>query len=376
MTAYVFLGPSLPLDQARALLDATYLPPVQQGDVLRLLESKPRYIGIIDGYFETVPAVWHKEILLAMSRGVHVFGGASMGALRAAELQQFGMIGVGKIFQWFSNETIVADDEVAVRHGPAELGYLPLNQSLVDIRDSCAMAIDDRVIDVPLAERIISAATAIPFWDRTWATVALELQRLEPAQSEGTSAWLQYAKTRYISLKARDATALLTRMKDFIAEPWKPKQCNFVFEQTIFIDRLLNEIALEKAAKCLCLAQEPDRDPELMENLRRAALLRIVAREAAERSGWQLNPVEVTERANALWSAIGITDTKVAQRWMQRNGISEQVLRSYIGDELYVARLIRAYRVEVDRELALQLLMTQLSHSIASTRGSNETSSK
>ena len=86
MTAYVFLGPSLPLDQARAILDAIYLPPVQQGDLLRLLELKPRYVGIIDGYFETVPAVWHKEILLAMSQGVHVFGAASMGALRAAEL--------------------------------------------------------------------------------------------------------------------------------------------------------------------------------------------------------------------------------------------------------------------------------------------------
>ena len=375
MTTYVFLGPSLPLEQARAILDATYLPPAQQGDLLRLLESKPRYVGIVDGYFETVPAIWHKEILLAMSQGVHVFGAASMGALRAAELQPFGMIGVGKIFQWFSDETIVADDEVAVRHGPAELGYLPLNQSLVDIRDCCAAACGERIMAAPLAEKIVSAAKATPFCDRTWDAIARELRRLEPAQSEAIDAWLEYATKRYVSLKARDAAALLAKMKAVIAEPWRPKQVDFTFEHTIFIDRLLNEIALEKTRKSLDLPHTPpDREAAMMDQLRRSALLRVIAREAAARSGWQLTPVEMTEGASALWSAMGLTDAETATRWMQRNGISERTLWSYVGDELYVARLIRAYRVEVERELALQLLMTHQGQPNGSARGSSSSS--
>lgn len=82
-------------------LQATYLPPVSQGDIAGLLRRRPRVIGIIDGYFERVPAVWHKEILLALSAGVHVVGGASMGALRAAELHSFGMVGVGEVFAWY-----------------------------------------------------------------------------------------------------------------------------------------------------------------------------------------------------------------------------------------------------------------------------------
>jgi hypothetical protein len=359
MTAYVFLGPSLPLDQARAILDATYLPPVQQGDLLRLLERKPRYVGIIDGYFEMVPAVWHKEILLAMSEGVHVFGAASMGALRAAELQPFGMIGVGEIFQWFNDEVIVADDEVAVRHGPAELGYLPLNQSLVDIRDSCAAALEDRLIGIPLADKIISAAKALPFWDRTCDTIAAELRPLEAPESSEIDAWLDYMRSRYVSLKARDAAALLAKMKDFIAEPWQPGKVGFAFEQTIFLDRLLNEIALEKARKSLDLPQQPaDREAQSMDQLRRAALLRVVARERAKHSGWELSPMEIAERAGAFWSAMGLTDAEAAGRWMKQNGVSEQTLRSYISDELYIARLNSAHRVEVERELALQMLMT------------------
>ena len=372
MTAYVFLGPSLPLDQARAILDATYLPPVQQGDLLRLLERKPRYVGIIDGYFETVPAVWHKEILLAMREGVHVFGAASMGALRAAELQPFGMIGVGKIFQGFSDETIIADDEVAVRHGPAELGYLPLNQSLVDIRDSCAAALEERIIGAPLAAKIVSAARVLAFWDRTCDTIAAELRSLEPPESREIEAWLAYMRSRYVSLKARDAAALLATMKDFIAEPWQPKEVSFAFEHTIFIDRLLNEIALAKTRKSLGLPHQPaDREARLMDHLRRAALLRVVAREQAKRSGWELNPGEIAERASALWSAMGLTDTEVASRWMERNGISEQTLRSYISDELYVARLNSAHRVEVERELALQMLMTHANQPGGSTCSSS-----
>lgn len=374
MNAYVFLGPSLPLDQAKSIVDATYLPPIQQGDLLRLLALKPRYVGIIDGYFETVPAVWHKEILLAMRDGVHVFGAASMGALRAAELHPFGMIGVGTIFQWFSDQTIVADDEVAVRHGPAELGYLPLNRSMVDIRDSCALALGEGIIDAPLADSIIDAAKTLPFWDRTCAAIAARLNSVQPPASPQLGAWLDFMASRYVSLKARDAAALLAAMKDHIAKPWRPHEVNFNYEHTIFIDRLLNDIALEKARNTLDWAPPAAREAQAMDELRRAALLRTVAREQAQRAGWELTRFEIAEKAGALWSAMGITDAEHARGWMERNGIAEQTLQSYISDEIYVARLTSAHRVEVERELALQLLMTQATQGGGAAGVSNSSS--
>ena len=76
--------------------------PSARGDGRRLpagpARGPPARIAIIDGLFEQVPAVWHKELLFAMARGVEVSGAASMGALRAAELHAFGMIGVGPTF--------------------------------------------------------------------------------------------------------------------------------------------------------------------------------------------------------------------------------------------------------------------------------------
>src|SRR5512132_542369 len=112
--AYIFTGPTLAPAEARAVLGATYLPPAAQGDVLRAALRRPHAIGIIDGYFERVPAVWHKEILWAMAQGIHVFGSSSMGALRAAELHAFGMIGIGAIFEAYRDGELEDDDEVAV----------------------------------------------------------------------------------------------------------------------------------------------------------------------------------------------------------------------------------------------------------------------
>ena len=146
MTRCVFLGPSLPLEQARDLCGATYLPPAKQGDIARALRTyEPEAIGLIDGFFEQVPAVWHKEILWALQERVAVLGASSMGALRAAELQQFGMVGIGKIFRAYSSGSFPPfddlrfedDDEVAVVHGPPELNYVG-SVALVDIRATLA----------------------------------------------------------------------------------------------------------------------------------------------------------------------------------------------------------------------------------------------
>ena len=97
MRTCVFVGPTLrPQDLPD---DIVALPPVAQGDVYRIAQRRPQAIGIIDGYFEGVLSVWHKEILWALAEGIHVLGSASMGALRAAELHSFGMVGVGGIFE-------------------------------------------------------------------------------------------------------------------------------------------------------------------------------------------------------------------------------------------------------------------------------------
>src|SRR6185503_19851746 len=93
------------------------------------------------------PAVWHKEILWAMSEGIHVFVSGSMGALRAAELASFGMIGVGAVFEAYRDGVLEDDDEVAVVHAAAEHDYRAGSEALVNIRATLARARTEGVLD-------------------------------------------------------------------------------------------------------------------------------------------------------------------------------------------------------------------------------------
>ncbi len=95
MAIIVFCGPTISPEKAQTQLNAEYRPPAKQGDIYLAALTGPKVIVLIDGYFASVPSVWHKEVLYAMSQGVHVYGCSSMGALRAAELEHFGMNGFG-----------------------------------------------------------------------------------------------------------------------------------------------------------------------------------------------------------------------------------------------------------------------------------------
>ena len=132
---------------------------------------------LIDGYFEQVPSVWHKEILWALSHGRIVAGAASMGALRAAELDQFGMIGVGRIYEAYATGTFDPfedafedDDEVAVLHGPAETGYAA-TEAMVDVRATLALAMETRLIAKDVMLAIAASAKGQFYKRRTWASV-------------------------------------------------------------------------------------------------------------------------------------------------------------------------------------------------------------
>ena len=106
-----------------------------------------------------------------MSQGVHVFGSSSMGALRAAELHQFGMRGVGQIFESYRDGELEDDDEVALIHGPQDMGYIGLSEPMVNIRATLKQAVSDGVLTAKLAGRLINAAKATYYRERNWDTL-------------------------------------------------------------------------------------------------------------------------------------------------------------------------------------------------------------
>ncbi len=159
----VFIGPSLDLDEARSLIDADFRPPVRRGDLADL--GPDRVVAIIDGEFHQNYSVSPKEILGLLDLGATVVGASSMGALRAAELAEFGMVGLGWVFAAYRGGRIVGDDEVAVSYCPFSLQALTV--PLVNVRHWLGRVESAGLIDVASSARVLRRARQIFYADRT-----------------------------------------------------------------------------------------------------------------------------------------------------------------------------------------------------------------
>lgn len=165
----IFLGPSLSADEASKILDADYRPPIQRGDVTAALQDNPDIIGIIDGVFHQQPAVSHREILNALKKDVTIVGGASMGALRASELDGFGMVGIGYVYNQYKNGFIESDDDVAIVINPLNLEQL--SDSLVSMEYNFKRMVEKVIISKEEFNRLFKTAKSIFYPKRTYDLV-------------------------------------------------------------------------------------------------------------------------------------------------------------------------------------------------------------
>lgn len=140
----VYLGLSIQEEEARGILDADYRSPVKRGDILKAISEKPDIIGIIDGVFHHSPAVAHKEIMKALKMGITVVGGSSMGALRASELDDLGMVGIGYVYRQYRSGAITSDDDVALSFDP--VNKVPISEALVNVDYKLDLAVKEEII--------------------------------------------------------------------------------------------------------------------------------------------------------------------------------------------------------------------------------------
>jgi len=207
----VFLGPTLPREDASRILDAIYQPPAAQGDVVRaVMAFEADTIVLIDGVFAKAPAVRHKEIIWALSRGVRIYGAASMGALRAAELHCLGMRGYGVVYRWYRATPLADDDEVAVAMMPAELGSQPLSEALFDIRMTLKRAERHGLITAVMRKLIENTARDMHFIDRTYQNLFQRVRNLLPSDDAAVLHLLdKWVKQHAVRQKRQDAIGLL-----------------------------------------------------------------------------------------------------------------------------------------------------------------------
>jgi hypothetical protein len=354
--AVVFVGPSLHGRTLDVRPEIALRPPAAQGDIYRACKLRPQAIGLIDGYFEGVPSVWHKEVLWALSQGIVVYGSASMGALRAAELDVFGMTGIGAIYDWYRSGVIEDDDEVALLHGPAEAGYLPLSEPSVNVRASCAAAVEAGVIDQAAAETVIGAARSLHYKERQWRTILENAgaSGLDPSLCKGLADWLASGR---VDQKQRDALALIDAVRDALDRPGERQALGFRFEWTDLWDQVKRQWDVEgpplDAPRDIAAAviDELRLDAERFASLRAQAVARAVVL-----AGTGGDTSEIDHRAKraqlaSLRENLGLMRKSDLDDWVARNGLDEAKLEALLESEARLDRACRLPEALIEREI-------------------------
>lgn len=204
----IYLGPSLPAAEAEKILSAEYRPPVRRIDLLEVIQRKPKVVGIIDGVFFEDAAVGHREVMEVIKRGIIVVGASSMGALRAAELEPFGMIGIGEVFRMYRDGAVESDDEVALMCDPTT--NMAFSEALVNIRVTVRHGVDTGFITSDEAETIIETGKALWYPDRSWPRI-LQSGTFASERKEQIMEWV---RSNRIDQKQEDAKEALAYIRD------------------------------------------------------------------------------------------------------------------------------------------------------------------
>ena len=167
MRAVVFAGPSLPQNLRVDDDEIVFAPPIKRGDI-ELFEGFGPLV-IIDGEFGQNLSVSPKEILAALRRGRTIIGASSMGALRASELDCFGMLGVGWIYKRFASSIVRCDDDVALAFSPDD--FTAFTVPLVNVLYSVELAAADGLVSEQEVQDICDQARAIFYADRDLESV-------------------------------------------------------------------------------------------------------------------------------------------------------------------------------------------------------------
>ncbi len=173
MKTIVFAGPSLDGARLRCLSTAAHAPPIKRGDLTAVDEYD--VVVILDGEFGQRDSVSPKEILAVIEKGKTVVGAASMGALRASELDRSGMIGVGWVYDYFRRQVVRRDADVALAYSIFD--FKPMTVPMVDVEYWMERTFVAGLIGRNERRLVLNTARKFFFAERTMDRLMDSLQR-------------------------------------------------------------------------------------------------------------------------------------------------------------------------------------------------------
>jgi hypothetical protein len=137
-----------------------------------------------------------------------------MGALRAAEMDTLGMVGIGEVYRMYKSGELISDDEVALVFDP-ETG-LSLSEPLINIRFTLREAERQGIITPQDHAILLSAARSVFYPQRTYPRIVAEAgAAISPETQERFLSWV---KRHACDQKREDAVAALEYIRGMVNE--------------------------------------------------------------------------------------------------------------------------------------------------------------
>ena len=294
-----------------------------------------------------------QEILLALEDGIAVLGASSMGALRAAELEPYGMTGVGAIFERFATVCTPMTTMWRCCTGPRRRDIRRTREPMVNIRATVTAAVDMRVIDRASGDHLLRCAKSIFYQERSLAA-AMAMAWGSATHLDDAERFRRFLEQGgYVDQKRLDALALLEHLaslgdrflrSDRVAEP-TPRTC--------FIRRLQYHVTcdpLDVAEGDLPqderVASEARSLGAVYPLLQRLARLMAMAHALASNRGLVATPEDVGRVYERY--EFGVGPAALTKRWSQARDLSDAALASFV-DRL---ALIGALLADASRQLS------------------------
>jgi len=351
MTVVAFIGPSLSRVDALARFPGLVVePPAARGDLYRAARWASTVV-LVDGLFESVRSVWHKEILWALTHDVRVLGASSMGALRVAECAAFGMEPVGVIAHDYLHGRRIDDGDVALAHAGEADGWMPLSEALVNVDATLAAAAAACVIDDATAAALAAIARQQFFAQRSWPAILTAARDDGSASSTALDAVASWLPRGRVDQKRVDALEALDSAR--VDGPGRRERTWNLARTTLWVEAESEFRAMERhqGDGTDHIVEELRVDPVEHRDVVAEARLRSVAAALGEAVGVAIDEAQLEAALSDLIARLGLDRHEEIARWPVEEALDERSFRELLRREALRAWALK--RVSADEPTAV-----------------------
>ncbi len=246
----------------------------------------------------------------------------------------------GRIFEAFRDGTLEDDDEVAVVHGPEELGFVAVSEPMVNIRATLARAEIDGALAGSSRNALERYAKSLFFPHRTWPAIfdGARAHGLSEAELAALREWLPHGR---VDQKREDAMAMLEAMKETLAHSDRPR-LDWQFEWTHFwdefvarpaIDPVPDQVPLEAQSQAI-LEELRLEGEDSYQRIKTGALLRLLTHLEADRRGIEATPEAMRAALSHIRGTLGLFTRAELDAWLVRNHLTAESLERLVREHV------------------------------------------